>query len=80
MVGVYENFYTWALYMNWLQSPLPSRDAEDTLKELDQKKKMLEREIKEKKITINIDRKMCLPIRAIFKFDMKVKFEKKVLL
>ena len=66
--------------MSWLQSPLPNRDAEDTLKELDKNKKMLEREVKVKKITINIDKKMCLPIRAIFKFDMKAKLEKKELL
>lgn len=41
--------------------------------------KMLERDVKVKKITINIDKNKCLPLRAIFKFDMKTKLDKKEL-
>ena len=50
------------------------------MKQLEDSKKMVERDVKVKKITINIDKNKCLPIRAIFKFDMKVKLEKKELL
>ena len=35
--------------------------------------KVLERDVKVKKITLNIDKNKCLPLRAIFKFDMKTK-------
>jgi hypothetical protein len=56
-----------------------ARAAEDALAEIDEKKKMLEREVKVKKITVNIDKNKCLPLRATFKFDMKTKMEKKEL-
>ena len=41
--------------------------------------KMLERDVKVKKITLNIDKNKCLPLRAFFKFDMKTKLDKKEL-
>jgi hypothetical protein len=56
-----------------------ARAAEDALAEIDEKKKMLEREVKVKKITVNIDKNKCLPLRATFKFDMKTKIEKQEL-
>ena len=43
--------------------------------EVESNQKMLEREVKVKKITVNIDKNKCLPLRAIFKFDMKTKLD-----
>ena len=47
--------------------------------EVESNQKMLEREVKVKKITVNIDKSKCLPLRAIFKFDMKTKLNSKEL-
>ena len=57
----------------------PSRSAEEALVEVESNQKMLEREVKVKKITVNIDKNKCLPLRAIFKFDMKTKLDSKEL-
>ena len=46
------------------------KESEEALKFLEEDKATLERDIKVKKITINIDKNKCLPLRAIFKFDM----------
>ena len=54
-------------------------ETEDALKNLEEDKVMLERDIKVKKITLNIDKNKCLPLRAIFKFDMTTKVTKKKL-
>ena len=54
-------------------------ETEETLKHLDEDRAMLVRDIKVKKITLNIDKNKCLPLRAIFKFDMETKLMKKKL-
>ena len=53
------------------------KESEEALKNLEEDKLMLERDIKIKKITMNIDKNKCLPLRAIFKFDMNTKLQKK---
>ena len=55
------------------------KETEETLKHLEEDKTMLERDIKVKKITLNIDKNKCMPLRAIFKFDMDTKVTKKKL-
>ena len=52
-------------------------ESENALKLLDEDKAALERDIKVKKVTLNIDKNKCLPLRAIFKFDMNTKVTKK---
>ena len=49
------------------------QESEEALKHLEEDKAELERDIKVKKITLNIDKNKCLPLRAIFKFDMASK-------
>lgn len=49
------------------------QESEEALKCLEEDKAELERDIKVKKITLNIDKNKCLPLRAIFKFDMTSK-------
>ena len=51
--------------------------SENALKLLEEDKAALERDIKVKKVTLNIDKNKCLPLRAIFKFDMNTKVTKK---
>ncbi len=53
------------------------KESENALKLLDEDKAALERDIKVKKVTLNIDKNKCLPLRAIFKFDMNTKVTKK---
>ena len=55
------------------------KETEETLKNLEEDKVMLDRDIKVKKITLNIDKNKCMPLRAIFKFDMETKVVKKKL-
>ena len=53
------------------------KESEDALKSLEDDKADLERDIKVKKVTVNIDKNKCLPLRAIFKFDLNTKVGKK---
>ena len=53
------------------------KESENALKLLEEDKAALERDIKVKKVTLNIDKNKCLPLRAIFKFDMNTKVNKK---
>ena len=53
------------------------KESENALKLLEEDKAALERDIKVKKVTLNIDKNKCLPLRAIFKFDMNTKVTKK---
>ena len=46
------------------------KESEEALKHLEEDKAELERDIKVKKVTLNIDKNKCLPLRAIFKFEM----------
>ena len=55
------------------------KETEDSLMNLNDDKIMLDRDIKVKKITLNIDKNKCMPLRAIFKFDMTTKVNKKKL-
>ena len=55
------------------------KEAEEALTRIEANKKALERDVKIKKITTNIDKNKCLPMRAIFKFDMKTKLQKQEL-
>ena len=55
------------------------KESEEALNRLEEDKIMLDRDIKVKKITLNIDKTKCLPLRAIFKFDMEAKVVKKKL-
>ena len=54
-------------------------ETEEVLKHLEEDKGVLDRDIKVKKITLNIDKNKCMPLRAIFKFDMDTKVQKKKL-
>ena len=51
-------------------------ETEEILKNLEEDKAALDRNIKLKKVTLNIDKKKCLPLRAIFKFDMTSEISK----
>ena len=49
------------------------KESEEALKNLEEDKAVLERDIRVKKITLNIDKNKCMPLRAIFKFDINKK-------
>ena len=50
-----------------------TRETEEVVTNLESNKAALEREQKVKKVTLNIDKNKCLPLRAIFKFDISSK-------
>ena len=54
-----------------------TKETEDIIKNLDTVRASLERDVRVKKISLNIDKNKCLPLRAIFKFDVSSKIYKK---
>ena len=54
-----------------------TKETEDIIINLDAVRASLERDVRVKKITLNIDKNKCLPLRAIFKFDISSKINKK---
>ena len=54
-----------------------TRETEDIITNLDTVRASLERDVRVKKITLNIDKNKCLPLRAIFKFDISSKINTK---
>ena len=54
-----------------------TKETEDIIDNLDTVRASLERDVRVKKITLNIDKNKCLPLRAIFKFDISSKINKK---
>ena len=54
-----------------------TRETEDIITTLDMVRASLERDVRVKKITLNIDKNKCLPLRAIFKFDISSKINTK---
>ena len=54
-----------------------TKETEDIINNLDSVRADLERDVRVKKISLNIDKKKCLPLRAIFKFDISSKISKK---
>ena len=54
-----------------------TRETEDIITNLDMVRASLERDVRVKKITLNIDKNKCLPLRAIFKFDISSKINTK---
>ena len=54
-----------------------TRETEEIVSNLERNKAALERDIKVKKVTQNIDKNKCLPLRAIFKFDISSKTSRK---
>ena len=54
-----------------------TKETEDIINNLDTVRASLERDVRVKKISLNIDKNKCLPLRAIFKFDVSSKIYKK---
>ena len=54
-----------------------TKETEDIINNLDMVRASLERDVRVKKISLNIDKNKCLPLRAIFKFDISAKINKK---
>ena len=54
-----------------------TKETEDIITNLESVRASLERDVRVKKITLNIDKNKCLPLRAIFKFDISSKISKK---
>ena len=54
-----------------------TKETEDIIINLDAVRASLERDVRVKKITLNIDKNKCLPLRAIFKFDISSKINTK---
>ena len=54
-----------------------TKETEEIIINLDAVRASLERDVRVKKITLNIDKNKCLPLRAIFKFDISSKINKK---
>ena len=54
-----------------------TKETEEIINNLDTVRGSLERDVRVKKISLNIDKNKCLPLRAIFKFDVSSKIYKK---
>ena len=54
-----------------------TKETEDIIINLEAVRASLERDVRVKKITLNIDKNKCLPLRAIFKFDISSKINTK---
>ena len=56
---------------------LKIKETEEIIRSLEETAATLERDVKVKKLTLNIDKNKCLPLRAIFKFDISSKSNRK---
>lgn len=52
---------------------MKTKETEEMITNLEENKARLERDLRVKKVTLNIDKSKCLPLRAIFKFDISSK-------